>query len=275
MLMATTYRLKYVFKDGKIRRSELEQEMIAKLAEYKVSSNDEKKRACNALKKHLDDLEKEVKFFDDLIKIAKTGIWDDKKSAKWFVGRNFAEWGKCIKGTPQIVYSTSKISITIDHVTSLDLNRFFLAPYIGKNIYGCIPSSIQNLKYLTSLDMCFNFLIGSIPSEIQYLTSLETLKLEFNQLHGKLPSEMSKLKKLRKVCIDHNRLEGSVAVLGKLPNLKELNIHENKFIGTLPEILASRLTHCWFYRNTNLKYGTAIAGKIDKVTWKAEDDTEK
>ena len=274
MAKTITYRLKQVFKDGKVRRTELEAEMLEKLEMYKADPN-VKKSARKALQRHLDEIEGEAQFLQDLLNNAKTGIWDTNKSKKWFVGRNFQEWGSCITAAEKlVVLYNGKIAITIDHITGLDLNRFFLAPRKDEGKAGSIPPSIGNLKYITSLDMCFNFLVGSIPTTIGKLVGLTTLKLEFNQLHGKLPSEMSQLTALNKVCIDHNRLEGYVSVFGKLPNLKELNIHENKFSGTLPEILASRLTHCWFYRN-NLKYGSDIANKIDDKEWKAEDDTEK
>lgn len=279
MAKTTSYRLKQVFKDGKVRRTELEAEMVAKLEEFHVSAN-AKKAALTAIRRHLDEIEGEAQFLQDLCDNAKTGIWDSTKSKKWFVGRNFQEWGSCVKAEPKniiIADGKSKIAITIDHIIGLDLNRFFLAPFREDGKSGCIPASIANLKYITSLDMCFNFLVGSIPTNIYKLAGLKTLKLEFNQLNGKIPSNFKKLTNLTYLALDHNRFEGNISMLASLTNLTYLNIHENKLSlsKTTMETLAGfeHLDHCWFYNNSSYtpEPGSKVEYNIQHKDWKAKE----
>ncbi|CAM0953992.1 unnamed protein product [Alopecurus aequalis] len=82
------------------------------------------------------------------------------------------------------------------------------------DVNGQIPAELQNLTYLTTLDLAHNYLTGSLPAFIGKLTRLQYLSVGINALTGVLPSE-----------------------LGNLKNLIVLSISTNKFLGPLPEVV--------------------------------------
>ena len=68
---------------------------------------------------------------------------------------------------------------------------------------------------------------------------VETIQLSGRGLTGSIPAELGKLPNLRELDISNNKLTGSIpAELGELPNVRVLDISNNKLSGSIPPQLA-------------------------------------
>lgn len=108
---------------------------------------------------------------------------------------------------------------------------------VEKNAFnGTIPQAIGNLSALTILYMGRNSLVGTIPYSITNLLDLQALDLNGNKLQGNFPSELQRMNQsLAYLYLFDNRLSGSIPkIIGKLENLRELNLRMNRFHGRIP-----------------------------------------
>jgi hypothetical protein len=80
------------------------------------------------------------------------------------------------------------------------------------NVVGKIPEELQDLTYLTYLNLDQNYLTGYLPTFIGNMTYLRELYVAFNALSGVLPRELWNLK-----------------------NLISLSLSMTKFVGVLPD----------------------------------------
>lgn len=102
----------------------------------------------------------------------------------------------------------------------------------SNNLNGEISSEIGNLEFLTRIYLQDNQLSGFIPTEIGALISLEQLWLYGNNLDGVIPHELGNLFNLTHIGISHNELTGSLpAELGNLDKLIFLGVKENQLEG--------------------------------------------
>ncbi|KAI5570910.1 hypothetical protein BDE02_11G059100 [Populus trichocarpa] len=139
------------------------------------------------------------------------------------------------------------------HIVSLKFKRFSLA--------GELPPELNQLPYLESIDLSYNYLNGSIPSEwaplqlksiallanrlsgnipsyLGNLTSLTYLDLELNQFSGMIPHELGKLVNLKTLILSSNKLDGNLPMeLSKLRNLTDFRINDNNFNGSIPDFV--------------------------------------
>ncbi|XP_077237117.1 uncharacterized protein LOC143878762 [Tasmannia lanceolata] len=117
---------------------------------------------------------------------------------------------------------------------------------LGRNeIYGNIPSWIENLVGLTRLAMNGNFLSGSIPIVIAKLQRLQALSLNGNRLSGQIPSSLGNLTLLNGLFLQENSLQGSIPLtLANCKNLQVLDLSKNNLNGIIPKpvISLSQLT---------------------------------
>ncbi|XP_077238724.1 uncharacterized protein LOC143879916 [Tasmannia lanceolata] len=112
---------------------------------------------------------------------------------------------------------------------------------IGRNqIYGSIPSWIENLVGLTSLAMEWNFFTGSIPIAIANLQRLEGLSLARNRLSGQIPSSLGNLTLLNELYLLENSLQGSIPLtLANCQHLQVLDLSRNNLSGIIPKSILS------------------------------------
>ena len=125
------------------------------------------------------------------------------------------------------------------HLQSLDLSN--------NNMNGAIPKSIKNLKSLESLRLGYNNFGGSIVSEIGELSSLKDLSLEANfreNSSGKrgfittIPTALGKLTNLKILNLASNALSGQLPMqLGNLISLEQMKLSNNFFEKQLPSSL--------------------------------------
>jgi hypothetical protein len=102
----------------------------------------------------------------------------------------------------------------------------------GASLDGTIPSELRKLTNLNRLVLADNLLSGTIPRDVANLPRLQELNLSFNNLTGQVPS--GSYGALREFAVDGNQLTGSfpTSVFGN--PLRALTLHDNRFVGTLP-----------------------------------------
>jgi len=120
--------------------------------------------------------------------------------------------------------------------------------------YVC--QDIEGQKYITELNLGFNYLSGSISSHIANFTNLEKLDLHKNKLTGNLPIEFKQLKNLKILNLNSNSLSGDFPkFIGDLSSLRSIDISNNEFTGQLPESLNLLNYLESFYASYNLISG--------------------
>ncbi len=111
---------------------------------------------------------------------------------------------------------------------------------------------------ITRLVLPGNLLQGTLPTELEYLTHLETLNLRENRLTGTLPAEIGNATRLREIDLGHTQLDGTIpATLGRLVDLRRLNFEYAEFSGPIPPELGA-LTELGFL---NL-YQNQLSGQL-------------
>ena len=93
-----------------------------------------------------------------------------------------------------------------------------------KGLAGEIPTSIGELRMLTSLQLSRNDLSGRIPDSLGQLQSLQELYLYRNELEGSIPACICELKGLKELSIHSNSFTGAIPDFTGLPKLKTVNL---------------------------------------------------
>ncbi|XP_010486706.1 PREDICTED: receptor-like protein 12 [Camelina sativa] len=120
-------------------------------------------------------------------------------------------------------------------LTTLDLSF--------NDFYGQVPSLIGNFPHLTTLNLSMNQLSGQIPSSIGNLSHLTTLRLSGNNFSGRIPSWIENLFHLTSLQLSLNNLSGRIpSWIGKLPHLTVLILEENNLAGEIPSSIGN-LSH--------------------------------
>lgn len=133
-------------------------------------------------------------------------------------------------------------------------------------------NSLENLKYLSNLDLFNNHLNGSIPDSLGNLSSLWGLDLSSNQLDDLIPGSLGKLNNLHVLYLFNNQLIGSIPEsLGNLNNLQTLNLSGNQLSGPIPEFLGKsklkNLQELSLERNQFSGYIPESLGNLDKLKY--------
>ena len=76
-------------------------------------------------------------------------------------------------------------------------------------------------------------LTSTIPTEIAALSKLVFLDLDFNELTGILTPELFSLTNLEQLDLNNNQLRGPIDGIGVFPNMVFLQLHDNRFSGTV------------------------------------------
>ncbi|KAL3719817.1 hypothetical protein ACJRO7_004748 [Eucalyptus globulus] len=109
------------------------------------------------------------------------------------------------------------------------------------NLSGNFPEFFGNLTSLVFIIAGHNNFVGRVPASLGRLQNLECLYLGGNGLSGTLPSSIFNISSLVNIEFPQNQLEGSLPLdLGvTLPNLIELNVADNQFIGPIPAAISN------------------------------------
>ena len=99
---------------------------------------------------------------------------------------------------------------------------------------GDMPAFLNNMANLAILSLAGNRLTGTIPDLSG--TRMWRLILSDNRITG-LPAAASQLGNPQYLILDGNRLSGSIPDLSALTNLERLDLHGNRFTGSIPATL--------------------------------------
>uniref|UniRef100_A0A1J3JKW0 Receptor-like protein 12 n=1 Tax=Noccaea caerulescens TaxID=107243 RepID=A0A1J3JKW0_NOCCA len=156
------------------------------------------------------------------------GIKCDANSGE-VIGLNLSS--SCLRGRFHSYTSLFKLQ-HIRSLTTLDLSN--------NDLYGQIPSSIENLSHLTFLDLSSNHFTGKIPSSVGNLSHLTSLIFSANQFTGQIPSSIGKLSHLTSLSLTENQFFGRIpSSLGNLSRLAFLDLSSNSFDGEIPSSFGS------------------------------------
>ncbi|KAK5773278.1 hypothetical protein PVK06_049584 [Gossypium arboreum] len=125
-----------------------------------------------------------------------------------------------------------------------------LLDFSNNRLSGGIPRHLPMGLFI--FDVSNNQLFGDIPSSIENLTLMLTLDLSNNTLFGGIPRWMGKMSNLEELVMANNRFEGPIPM--ELCNLNSslqfLDLSANNKSGSLPScFIFSRLTHVYLSRN--------------------------
>ena len=110
----------------------------------------------------------------------------------------------------------------------------------NNNLTGTIPTGLNKLVFLDTLDLSENHLSGAIPVELCTLSQLQMLRLNNNSLSGTIPVEMGNMKNLKRISLYFNQLTGTIPKeLGNLEFLERLSLYNNQLTGTIPAELGN------------------------------------
>lgn len=225
-------------------------------------------------KKYLDEVWEErdylVRFYNNACGSSWNKKWNLKASITTWAGLSF---------TPGLV-RIGDIVVTCNRVKAINLKNCYMHanlanPGTDKDYAGCLPSDIDKLPCLETINLSYNFLNGPLPSGLCKLKKIKTINLEFNQITGNMEA-LKGLTSLEILSLDHNRLEGEIAVISTLTSLTTCNLHHNKLHGPIPATLAAntKLERFWFYRNY-LEWGKEVNARIAKGNWKGREASER
>ncbi|AQK40953.1 Putative leucine-rich repeat receptor-like protein kinase family protein [Zea mays] len=109
----------------------------------------------------------------------------------------------------------------------------------GLNVVGQIPAELENLTYLSNLNLMQNYLTGPVPSFIGKFP-MQYLSLAINPLSGTLPKELGNLTDLISLYFDSSGFSGPFpSTFSKLKNLKILWASDNDFTGKIPDFIGN------------------------------------
>ena len=153
--------------------------------------------------------------------------------------------------------SNGNITEFIDKLPKCSSSRLSALVLEDNNMTGVLPTMLEHLTSLESLDLFNNSISGPIPPEILNLTSLQSMLLTLNRLNSQIPLLPNNLRilhiamnnlsehlpvefgapDLEVIVLSSNRINGHVPrSISKLQKLRFLDLSNNSFYGELPRM---------------------------------------
>ncbi|KAI8893392.1 hypothetical protein BC833DRAFT_298443 [Globomyces pollinis-pini] len=118
----------------------------------------------------------------------------------------------------------------------------------NNQIDGKLPE-LTGTNSVTSLDLSSNLISGTIPNSFANFQSLIQLKLSGNLLEGDVPTDFYGLTTLETLELQDNRLTGDTSQIIQLSSLVDLNLSNNLFTGSLPNLTGSTIKKILLNKN--------------------------
>ncbi|CAN7034361.1 unnamed protein product [Brassica rapa subsp. trilocularis] len=106
----------------------------------------------------------------------------------------------------------------------------------GNRFGGSLEQGLLNSKSLRLLDISDNSFSGTLPYWIGKISGLSFLLMRGNKLKGQVPHQLPNLQ-LSVVDMSHNSFSGSIPRNFNVSSLRELRLHSNEFMGSVPSYL--------------------------------------
>ncbi|XP_050145134.1 probable LRR receptor-like serine/threonine-protein kinase At1g56140 [Malus sylvestris] len=122
--------------------------------------------------------------------------------------------------------------VALRYLTFLEINyNYFTGP---------LPAFIGNMSALTSLSIAFNSFSGPIPKELGNLKELTYLDIVSNNFSETLPPELGNLVKLEQLYMDSCGLSGEIpSTFANLTNMQVVWASDNPFSGKIPNFIGN------------------------------------
>ncbi|XP_043699874.1 putative receptor-like protein kinase At3g47110 [Telopea speciosissima] len=194
----------------------------------------------------------------------KDGITQDplRIMNSWNDSLHFCKWTgvTCNPATERVTVLNLESQRLVGSLSPSIENLTFLSSINLQNngFHGEIPQEIGRLRCLQHLSLTSNSIGGKIPSNLTHCTDLKTLNLSLNNIIGYIPDQLSSLSKIQNLGLGGNFLTGSIPPwIGNLSSLYLLTLARNSFQGSIPHDLG-RL--CCLGKFT--VYGNELTGEI-------------
>mmetsp|Transcript_4594 Transcript_4594/g.7950 ORF Transcript_4594/g.7950 Transcript_4594/m.7950 type:complete len:1277 (+) Transcript_4594:628-4458(+) len=161
-----------------------------------------------------------------------------------------------------------------DAIASAQSSKLKFLSLHSNNITGPIPTSIGQLKNVTTLDVSINHLMGDIPTEIGDLVDLDILFLGRNSFNeAPLPAWIQNMTQLTELSLKSSSLIREIpSWLGDMTNLKFLDLGENDLSNTIPQSLGNLSQLVILLLNANHLSGTLGLGQLENLETLLIDD---
>lgn len=135
----------------------------------------------------------------------------------------------------------------------------------NNSIWGYVPASLGTLDELVKLDLGENNFQGPVPNTLGNLAQLEVLILNHNKLTGTLPDSIGNLKHLQVLDFYVNKLHGWIPdTYAQLQSMKYLDLYENELSGTVPAFLGNLTSFVYLYLGEN-KFTGSIPNSLGQL----------
>ena len=138
--------------------------------------------------------------------------WDHSHPLNWSARSPLKHWRVVtLGGTPQRVigldFSDTRESVKVFNARTRQWAE--VQPYTREwTLRGVVPTQLENLTALETLDLGGSELTGSVPTQLGSLARLRTLDLSNNKLTGELPTELDDLDSLGRAWLAGNAFTG-------------------------------------------------------------------